>query len=65
MNEFKNIPVPSTEQIVRKALNEDGRIHESVLKYILKLNDLESQFSISSLNLKRVFLGDGFYQVIS
>ncbi len=52
------------ELLIKGSIDYDGRIHSSLLKYFLKKNQLESNFTIGSLKLDKVFFGDGQYNCV-
>lgn len=61
----KVVPAPTVEDQIRKGLDSNGRIHERILRFILKSDKLPTSFQVSNLLLKRVFLNKEYYQLIS
>ena len=63
----KNKPKPelNPEQLIKEALNSKGEIHKYVLQHILKLNDIDTNLKIGSLIFRKVYLGDGWYRLLS
>jgi len=62
--EIKDISAPNVEIMIEQELNDENRIHRLVLMFLLKSKDLEDIITIGKMKLKRVFLGDGYYQLI-
>jgi predicted nuclease with TOPRIM domain len=52
------------EQLIKDAINSQGRIHKYVLGYILRKEEFETTLNVGSLNFRRVYLGDGWYQLL-
>ena len=49
-------------KMIKNGIGKDGRIHEHLLMYILKIDKLDYAFTVSGVyEFRRVFLGDGYY----
>jgi len=61
---LKQVPkAQSIEQVVVGILNKESKIHESILKYFLKVGELEREFSIGKTTIRKIHLGNGFYKL--
>jgi hypothetical protein len=54
----------TNEELIKSAADSEGNVHEFLIRYLIGAEELPNELTIGTLNLRRTYLGDGWYKIM-